>query len=557
MIRQNARWTAATFILAAIASGTLLFQNCAPKGETYDELGSAGPLGTTPPTYPEFETPVLFQYLNDLTVIEGQTLHVTAQLVEPHSQEVRIQIRTSDATAIANTNYVVLDRILVFPAGTLEQSFDVVSKSLSGTQDNLNINLTATPLGNEAALAPQTSTIRIVDNGVSAPTGALLATGGFHTCAIKGSKLFCWGLGTAGQLSGSLDSSTTTSGPRAVSSVYSVLGTATAVAASTRTTCAISGVDGFVYCFGSNTNGELGRSVTANAPAFAPTRVTNLPAASMIVAGANHFCAILASNGMVMCWGRNHKGQLGSGGTTGGTTVREISADQLKAGAEFLAAGSNHTCAIKNHKLYCWGRNNRGQIGVDVITAVGTTGDSDAGYSTAQGTFTMDIDVQSVTAGADYTCAIKTVSAANQLYCWGDNTRSQLGLGTTAETAVDQPRLVSAAADPVRVYANGVTTCYTNSSNELRCWGDNTYGQAKSIAATTAVTAPTTANVQLAGVSSLSVGPGASTVSDTENRHICAFVGTEVGCWGRNNYWQLQGKGSTTMSAAPLYPLFP
>lgn len=67
-------------------------------------------------------------------------------------------------------------------------------------------------------------------------------------------------------------------------------------------------------------------------------------------------------NGKLYCWGDNEFGQIGDG------TEEDDSLTPMQVGESTnwssLAAGEYHTCAINlDQKLFCWGRNNKGQIG--------------------------------------------------------------------------------------------------------------------------------------------------------------------------------------------------
>ena len=87
-----------------------------------------------------------------------------------------------------------------------------------------------------------------------------------------------------------------------------------------------------------------------------------------VTAGAHHSCAVTAS-GRLYCWGRNEEGQLGDGTTTERhvpTLVEGLS------GVREVALGDLHTCALLGSgAVRCFGSNSNGQLGD------GTTRDSD------------------------------------------------------------------------------------------------------------------------------------------------------------------------------------
>jgi alpha-tubulin suppressor-like RCC1 family protein len=60
-------------------------------------------------------------------------------------------------------------------------------------------------------------------------------------------------------------------------------------------------------------------------------------------------------------------------------------------------------------------------------------------------------------------------SESGKLYSWGLNAKGQLGMGDI--TARKYPELVPGASDVTKVYANGHSSAYINSSGELFTWG--------------------------------------------------------------------------------------
>src|SRR5262249_20259299 len=142
--------------------------------------------------------------------------------------------------------------------------------------------------------------------------------------------------------------------------------------------------------------------------------------------GAEHACA-LTSAGSVYCWGKNNAGQLGDGTTTDRAQAVQVSGvstvvQVALGGAYSFVVG--HSCARKvDGTLWCWGRNDIGQLG-DGTTANQTT-------PVQAGAATLGSNVAEVALGGNHSCARKTDGT---LWCWGDNGTGQLGDGTTANT---------------------------------------------------------------------------------------------------------------------------
>src|SRR5512139_326399 len=79
-----------------------------------------------------------------------------------------------------------------------------------------------------------------------------------------------------------------------------------------------------------------------------------------VALGGGHSC-VRTKIGDVYCWGRNGSGQLGVETVEGQSEVPVKVA--LQGDATLLAAGTYHTCAVVDGtRLFCWGRNDDGQI---------------------------------------------------------------------------------------------------------------------------------------------------------------------------------------------------
>jgi alpha-tubulin suppressor-like RCC1 family protein len=117
--------------------------------------------------------------------------------------------------------------------------------------------------------------------------------------------------------------------------------------------------EGTIYCWGSNSAGELGTGDTVYSAT--PVQVALDGPAASISLGGNFSCA-LRTNGQAVCWGQNHVGQIGTG-----TVVNSILTPMpVEGGATYrsISAGLSHACAIGNSgALYCWGANDTGQLG--------------------------------------------------------------------------------------------------------------------------------------------------------------------------------------------------
>ncbi|MGC4090704.1 MAG: hypothetical protein QM756_23100 [Polyangiaceae bacterium] len=193
--------------------------------------------------------------------------------------------------------------------------------------------------------------------------------------------------------------------------------------------------------------------------------------ATDIQLGHEFGCAILG-DGRLKCWGNGASGQLG----TGDLSARGDAAGEMGTtlpvtlrGVTLLVAGRAHACAVSSGELYCWGDNSKGQLGLGVTYTTPVT-------TPTKVSFALGAPIKSLTSFYDHTCAILSTGA---LACWGDNARGQLGTGDL----VMQPSTTGQALTPVALGDAAVSvatgsnfTCAALASGAVKCWGDNTRG---------------------------------------------------------------------------------
>jgi alpha-tubulin suppressor-like RCC1 family protein len=123
--------------------------------------------------------------------------------------------------------------------------------------------------------------------------------------------------------------------------------------------CALHAPGNRVACWGRNEQGELGAKHDANLHAKARD-VEGVTHAERVVAGEAHACAI-TTGGALHCWGSNTDGELGRGTRTATEGAAEVKG--LPAITD-VALGADHACALtETGDVYCWGSNSNGQLG--------------------------------------------------------------------------------------------------------------------------------------------------------------------------------------------------
>ncbi|MDR9392169.1 MAG: BspA family leucine-rich repeat surface protein [Trueperaceae bacterium] len=328
-------------------------------------------------------------------------------------------------------------------------------------------------------------------DGFGAVTPTDLALGEQDSCVLEGGTVYCWGQNYDGQLGvgvGGPDDFFTVAVTRATPVVANAGAgfantSVTDVAIQPGTayrplTCAIE--NGSVFCWGFNgindvpgalgdgtTNASIVPVAVSATDGFTNANATAVDAGFSGTAGSSgspYACAL--EDGSVFCWGNNARGTLGTGTTYDVNTPTRVASTTDFDNANVTAiSASRHTCAIEDGSVYCWGRNDRGQLGdlapIDATEPV---------FVSPTGTFT-NTNVTAIDTGWNHTCALE----GGSVYCWGANEQGQLGDGSN----VDRTAPVEVDAGPAGFGNDGVdaialsldaTTCALK-QGDLFCWG--------------------------------------------------------------------------------------
>ena len=171
-----------------------------------------------------------------------------------------------------------------------------------------------------------------------------------------------------------------------------------------------------------------------------------------VSAGAGHSCRTTLA-GTVECWGANFAGQTGNGRRAQSAPIA-TEVPGLRDVTLVSAGIQNHTCALANSRVLCWGLNNKGQLGSSTPPAYSST-PVDPGLS----------DVIDVSAGGSHSCAVLKDGSVR---CWGDNSSGQLGNGTQIDSSTPVVAIVSGAT---RVAAGLGYSCAIVEDGGILCWG--------------------------------------------------------------------------------------
>ncbi len=274
-------------------------------------------------------------------------------------------------------------------------------------------------------------------------------------------------------------------------------------------------------CWGNNISGQLGSE--RDSALDNPWPVDQLESVLEIALGKYHACAI-ADTDSVWCWGTNNVYQVGA--TVNDDFVHAQRVSGLPAMKQVFAGPQNSCAGGYNDEFFCWGINDALQL----------TKPMDLGYSATPVPIPpIGMNIKSLAVGERHICAL---DGEGDVYCWGDNSSGQTGLGMNHvdEEACERenrciriPHKVESLSNVERIASASTHTCALLGGGSIRCWGENFDGQAGVDNDSNLVFEP--AEVMEAPVGSRWIRV------DTGFDHSCAVEERgDLYCWG-NNYW--------------------
>ena len=368
------------------------------------------------------------------------------------------------------------------------------------------------------ARVPGTTTIVASYRGVAASSVDLtvtgpsvvyrsIAAGNRFTCALDDvGAAWCWGLNGQGQLG---DGSTSLARPRPA--LVSGSQRFTALATAFSHVCGLT-ASGEAWCWGANSQGQVGTGSATTSPVRAPSRVLGNATFAVIGAGLFQSCGI-RTDGDVWCWGL--------GGVNASTTARSTPALDLAAGAApwtSLGLAGSASCAVDGSggafcstlnpstlnasaqgiawrtlkvgdldfdatlgwvgglrfvcglttagEIRCQGGALRGELG----RGSGPLGNgqlSDPAFAPVSG----PQGYGAIALGGRFVCGLRDTAAV----CWGRNNLGQLGDGSRSDRHV--PTAVAGGHAFTQVSASLSHACGVRADGVALCWGDNEFGQ--------------------------------------------------------------------------------
>lgn len=266
----------------------------------------------------------------------------------------------------------------------------------------------------------------------------------------KDGYVYCWGDNTYGQLgNGYFGWKEGCMAPRMVFGLTGVVG----ISGGSCNAAAIK-KDGTVWVWGDNRSGALGNNSCLDSAT--PVQVKDLTGAVQVACGREHTLA-LKKDGSVWSWGENWFGQLGDG------TISVLPAPKQVEGisdVKKISGGLSHTLALKTDgSLWGWGSTMDSQLDFQKLWPEPMT------FTPIQ-PFGLD-GIRDIAAGEDYTLVVK---GDGTVWGWGQNYRNQLGNG--ADEYSEKPVRAKGLENVVQVTASQSNSMALRNDGTVWVWGD-------------------------------------------------------------------------------------
>jgi alpha-tubulin suppressor-like RCC1 family protein len=373
-----------------------------------------------------------------------------------------------------------------------------------------------------------------------------VSAGGFHTAAIKtDGTLWVWGSGSGGRLGNATITDTSTP-----VTTFSGGTNWKQVSAGVNYTAAIK-TDGTLWTWGYGDNGKLGANDITNrsTPVTTFAGGTNWKQVSL---GTIHVTAI-KTDGTLWTWGYGGNGRLGrfAIGTNkvtpvttfaGGINWKDVPSSEPED-LYTISAGGFHTAAIKTDgTLWTWGYGNNGRLGNGATTGT---------FSTPVTTFAGGTNWKQVSAGGYYTAVVKTDGT---LWTWGYGGFGQLGNAQTTNRSTPVTTF-SGGTNWKQVSAGVNYTAAIKTDGTLWTWGLGSNGRLGNGATTGTFSTPVTTFAGGTNWKQVSCGTAISASNFSTHTAAIKTDGT-LWTWGSNSlfsspFGQL-GNAQTTNRSTPV-----
>jgi alpha-tubulin suppressor-like RCC1 family protein len=334
-------------------------------------------------------------------------------------------------------------------------------------------------LGNGTALTADQPSPTPADTTGAIPDTWLEVSAHFRsTCAIAvDGSAWCWGEDDSDQLGNGIALTGDQPSPTPLDTTGAIPDTWTSISVGEISACAIA-TDGSVWCWGSDGAGRLGNGMALTADQPSPTPVDTTGAIpdtwTAISVVGQHACAI-GADATAWCWGGDSEGELGNGDALTPHQASPTPVDTTGAIPDtwlaISASKQGTTCAIAGDATaWCWGLDSSGLLGNGAVLT-----DEQPSPSPVDTAGAIPDTWQAITVGTS-ACAIATDGSA---WCWGFDANGSLGNGAAVSDAQHSPFPVDTAGsipDTWQAISAGFHVCGRGADGTVWCWGDDDEG---------------------------------------------------------------------------------
>ncbi|HYO74418.1 MAG TPA: chromosome condensation regulator RCC1 [Archangium sp.] len=187
---------------------------------------------------------------------------------------------------------------------------------------------------------------------------------------------------------------------------------------------------------------------------------------NLVSAGGLHGGAV--RGGRLYTWGQNTQGQLGLGDATARTTPAVVELSRVAS----IAFNSNSSLAVREDgTVWTWGANASGQLGLGTPPVEGQPRTADTAARSRPTQVPGLTDAVSGALGFSHSLVLK---ADGTVVAFGKNNNGQLGDGTTTDR--DYPVPVRGLTDVVRLAGGSQQSVALTRDGSVWVWGNNNFG---------------------------------------------------------------------------------
>lgn len=249
---------------------------------------------------------------------------------------------------------------------------------------------------------------------------------------------------------------------------------------------------GYAWAWGETADGQLGLgdAVMNNPGLSTPQKIPGVSNVVAVSRGYDH-SLLLTADGSVYSFGRNHKGQLGTGDQISRSTPAALPLSDIIQ----IGAGANTSFALdRQGVLWGWGSNGSAEL---------ARTDSSEYLQPVQ--ISLPQAIRQFAAGKSHVLAL---TQSGDLYGWGLNSSSQIYGPDEGrpQSPLTQATKLDLPDDITGIWANGNMSFLSRSNGRIYPWGQNSLGGLGVISADNNVPYPSQPMTGLEGIRDLGVG---------------------------------------------------